>query len=294
MKSNSRLAWFLLIILSLIWGSSFILIKKALLAFSPLQVGSARIVISFLAFLPLFIYQFKSINWSKLWGFLVVGICGSGIPAFLYAIGQTHVSSGVAGVLNSLTPIFSFLLAFLFFKQKYSIYQMLGISCGFIGIILIFLGGQNSGAHFEYAYAALIVIATIFYAISANTVNKFLKSEPPIVISTISFMLVGPFVMIYLLSTDVFELIQHHPEGWTSLWALIILSLVGTFGANILFFKLIQITDAIFSTSVAFLIPFVALFWGFWDGESIGLLHLVSLIIILFGIFLIKYSKKPR
>jgi len=275
----------------LVWGSSFILIKKALVAFTPLQVGSGRVVISFVAFLPLFFYKYKSIDWSKFKPLFVIGLCGSGIPAILYAIGQTHIPSSIAGVLNSLTPIFTFLLAILFFRQKFSPKQMIGIALGFVGVMIIFFAGNTTDVNFEYAFVGIIIIATISYAISANTVNRYLKGIPPLIISIVSFVIIGPPLLIYLLSTDFISQVTIHPHGLRSLLALMTLSLIGTFMANILFFKLIQITDAIFSTSVAFLIPIVALAWGFIDGETIGFYHFVSLILILIGVFLIKYIK---
>ena len=282
----------LLIFLSIVWGSSFILIKKALISFTPLEVGSARIAVSFMAFLPLFIIQYAKIPWHKWRPLLVVGLCGSGFPAFLYAIGQTHIPSAVAGVLNSMTPIFTFLLAVTFFKAVYKRNQLLGILMGLLGILLLFFIRQEGGVSMPLGYTALIILATVFYAISANTVGRYLKDVKPLMISIISFVFIGPWVLMYLASTDFFEkALDTSQHGW-SLLALIILSLIGTFLANILFFKLVQITDAIFSTTVSFLIPFVALFWGFIDGERITIWHFLALIMILFGIYMIKYSSK--
>jgi len=168
---------------------------------------------------------------------------------------------------------------------------MIGIALGFVGVMIIFFAGNTTDVNFEYAFVGIIIIATISYAISANTVNRYLKGIPPLIISIVSFVIIGPPLLIYLLSTDFISQVTIHPHGLRSLLALMTLSLIGTFMANILFFKLIQITDAIFSTSVAFLIPIVALAWGFIDGETIGFYHFVSLILILIGVFLIKYIK---
>ncbi len=285
---KSSLAWFLLILLSLVWGSSFILIKKALVSFDGMQVGAGRIVIAFLAFTPIFTYRFKDIDWSKFKWFLIVGLCGSGLPSFLFAIAQLHISSAIAGVMNSLTPIFTFILAILIFRHKFSIVQLLGIIAGFAGVICIFLTNSGTENNVPLFYGSLIILATLLYGISANTVGHFLKETDPIIISTISFILIGPFVLVYLLNTDFLYQISTHEYGYRSLGALMILSIVGTFGANILFFILVQITDAVFSTTVSFLIPFVALFWGFLDGEELHLLHIIALLLILSGLYLIK------
>ena len=288
-KPNDQvLAWAILFFLSLVWGSSFILIKKALIAFSPYQVGAGRIVIAFLAFLPLFIYHYKKVNWKKIKPLLIVGLTGSGFPAFLYAIAQTEVPSGVAGILNSLTPIFTFLLALLFFSKKFSWSQLTGVSIGFFGCLMIFLTKENGEAPFNLYYALFIVIATVCYGISGNTVGKYLADVSPLLISTVSFVLVGPWVLIYLLNTDFIELVQFHEHGRRSFLALATLSLMSTFGANILYFKLIQLTEPVFSSSVSFIVPIVALMWGFLDGEYISTLYIIALTLIIGGVVLIK------
>ncbi len=287
-KSESSLAWVLLIILSLIWGSSFILIKKALISFTPLEVGAARITISFLAFLPLFFKNLKKIPWQKWRWFALVGICGSGIPAFLFAIGQTKIPSSIAGVINSMTPIFTLLLAVMFFSGKLIKRQAYGILMGFGGALLLFFIKKEGELIFPISYALLLVLATVSYAISGNTVGRFLSGVRPTIISVVSFCLIGPFMLAYLLSSDFISHIQNSDYGLQSFAAVCTLSLVGTFLANILFFRLIQLTDAVFSSSVSFIIPIVALGWGILDGELITVFHLLALIFILTGVFLAK------
>jgi len=292
-KSNS-LAWSLLITLSFIWGSSFILIKKALISYSPLQVGSGRIVFAFIAFLPIFLYHYKSIDWRQLKPLIIVGVCGSGLPALLYAVGQTQLPSAVAGVLNSLVPICTFLIAILLFKKKYIPKQLFGILIGLMGVVLIFFVREDNSDSFPILYAGLILIATICYGISANTVSHYLSGMKPVLISTISFVIIGPFALIYLLSTDFLSITIENPDAMLSFGALAVLSVVCTFAANILFFKLIQITEAVFSTTVSYLIPFVALMWGFFDGEYISVFHFLSLGLILGGIIIVKMTSTPK
>lgn len=274
------------------WGSSFILIKKALIAFSPLQVGAGRVVIAFLAFMPLLMYHFKQIPWSKVKPLLVVGFMGSALPAILYAIAQTHIASGVAGLLNALTPIFTFLLAIMFFGRSFSWKHLLGISLGFLGTLLIFFTKQGATGSFPLNYGLLIVLATFCYGISGNTVGRYLQNVSPIIISTVSFSIVGPWMFIYLLNSNFLAVISTHPDSVVSLAALLVLSLVGTFGANMIFFKLIQITDPVFSSSVSFLTPIVALAWGFLDGEYFSIYFFIALLLILTGVFLIKFVDK--
>ena len=248
--------------------------------------------ISFLAFTPLFIYHYRKVDWKKLKPFLVVGLCGSGAPAFLYAMGQTKIPSGIAGVLNSMTPICTLIIAIVIFRKPIIRNQILGILMGFLGILVVFFIKEDTTVSFPFLYGGLLLLATVFYGISANTVGHYLSDVKPLIISTVSFVLFGPWVLIYLLSTDFVTRIQSHDHGLSSLAALAVLSLIGTFLANILYFKLIQITDAVFSTTVSFVIPFVALGWAFLDGEYLSVFHLLALILILLGIFMVKYSKK--
>lgn len=291
-SSSGFMAWSILLLLSLIWGSSFILIKKSLLAFTPMQVGTGRIVFAFLAFTPLLWVQLRRLKRENLIPILVVGICGSALPAILYATAQTEIPSATAGLLNALTPIFTFLLALAFFGSRFFWKQLMGIIMGLGGTALIFLSKTDAQTGFPILYGLMIVGATLCYAISANTVGTKLKGIHPLVISTISFCMIGPMACVYLLTTDFVHQACTHEQGLLSLTALIILSLVGTFGANIVFFKLIQITDAIFSSSVSFITPIVALAWGLWDGEKMTLHFFMALLLILAGVFLVKYGKR--
>ena len=289
-KSNaSILAWIALVLLSLVWGSSFILIKKSLLAFSALEVGAIRIALATIAFIPFFIHHFKDVPWEKLKYFIIIGLCGSGIPSFLYAIAQTKVDSSIAGLLNSLTPIFTLIIGLLIFRTVLIKKQLVGIIMGFIGAVALILL-DNSGVHTEgnILYACFIVLATICYATSVNVVKYKLDGLKPVMISSVSFIITGPLAIIYLLTTDFVYDITIHPDGWTSLAAVSTLALLSTFLSTILFYKLVHKTDAVFASSVSFLIPIVALTWGFIDGEFVGLGHIVSLICILIGVYLLR------
>ncbi len=286
-------AWIILILLSFMWGSSFILIKKALIAFTPLQVGSARIVLSTAAFLPVFFYYFRRIERSIMVPIIAVGLFGSGFPAFLYAIAQTEISSSITGIINSMTPIFTLLLGILFFRSKSGIHQFSGVVLGLTGTLLLIFMGNDTGHDYDFFHGGIIVVATICYAISANTVGTYLKNVNPLIISALSFVIIGPFVCIYLLSTDFTTRITADPHGMKSLWALLILSIVGTFLANIIYFRLVQLTNALFSTTVSFIIPIVAILWGFWDGETIAWQHFAGMAFILTGIYMIRKGHRP-
>jgi len=291
-KNSALLAWTLLLFLSVVWGSSFILIKKSLLAYSSTQVGAGRIVFAFLAFLPFLPSILKQVKKKDLMPLLVVALCGSAFPAFLYAKAQTDIASSVAGLLNAMTPIFTLLLAATIFGGKTRSKQYIGIILGFLGTLIIFLSKDETTGDFPYTLGMLIVLATLCYGISANTIGSKLRHVKPLVISTISFSMIGLFAVLYLFRSDFIQVTHSHPEGLQSLLALLTLSLIGTFLANILFFKLIQITDPIFSSSVSFITPIVAMLWGFMDGESFSLYFFIALVLIFSGVFLVKYSDK--
>lgn len=289
--SPGILSFILLAILSLIWGSSFILIKKSLVAFSPIQVVGLRISIAGIAFFPFFLKEIKKLKQKDLFYFIVVGIFGSALPAFLYALGQQKVSSSIAGLLNSLTPLFTLLIGIIFFHTKVERLKIFAVFLGLIGAMLLVFFGQPASGQSNQFYAFLLVLATSCYALSLNTVGRFLSSYGAITISSIAFGLVTIPAFILLLTTDFFHVMQVDQNAYSSLVAVSVLSLLGTFVANILFYKLVQITNPLFSSMVSYLIPIVAIGWGVFDGELITIYYFIGFILILFGVYLSKSKK---
>lgn len=287
-------AWLILLLLSFIWGSSFILIKKSLLVFTPLEIGALRVVITSLAFLPVIVLNFKKIDWTKWKKFLIIGIIGSALPSILFALAQTKVSSSVAGVLNSMTPVFALIFGVVIFKTKVSSKQIAGVFIGFLGATLLLLGDRNAEPSLNFMYGLLIILATISYAYNANAVQSWFKQTSPVIISSVSFSLLGPFALMYVLSQGIIERVPNHEYGWYSLGAVAFLALVGTALSTIIFFKLIQDTSALFGSSVAFVIPIFAVFWGMFDGETFFLLQVCGMLAILGAIYLIREKKLDR
>lgn len=283
----SLLSWAILLLLALVWGSSYILIKKGLVAFAPEQLACIRISFSTLAYFPLFLYRFRDIDWSKAKALIIVGMAGSFIPAFLFAIAQTELSSSLTGLLSSLTPLFTLLQAFIFFKMPYSWSKMVGLLLGFLGAaFLVYYGQTDSSANIWYG--GLVIIACILYATSANTVKASLQDMNPFTLSAASFVLVGPPALLYLLSTDFIQVIQYHPQGWTSLGYVLILALGGTVLASLFFYWLVQLTNAVFASSVSYLVPIVALGWGILDGETVTYVHFLGIAFILCGVYIAR------
>jgi drug/metabolite transporter (DMT)-like permease len=287
LKSNAEWThWAVLVFLSIIWGTSFILIKKSLIAFSDFQVASLRIAISAIAFLPVILWQFKKINWKNWKKFLIVGLTGSGIPPFLFSAAQTKISSSLAGALNGLTTIFTLIFAILFFNQKWDKSKALGVVLGLLGAGFIIL--FNNKLEGNFFYASLIVVATILYGFNGNMIKWFFDDENPLHISAVSLGLLGPGALIILFSSDFVTVMRTHPDALYSLGAVTILSLLSTVMASVIFFRLIQKTNAVFASTVTYLIPFIAVIWGVFDGESFHYLYMVSLIVILGGVYLTR------
>lgn len=282
--------WLLLIFLSIIWGTSYILIKKAVDVYSPMQVGSLRLSISALVCLVFVWYQWKQIPWDRLKVLLLVGITGTGIPSFLFPLAQTNMSSSLAGILNSLTPLFTLILGMLLFKTKFVWAKTLGVTIGLLGAASLFLFGEKVGFEGSVAYGLLIVLATICYATSTNLVGFYLRDVNSIIISAISFIMVGIPALIYLFTTGFSTTLMEHPQGWEALGYISILAVISTVLASMLFFRLVQITSPVFASMISYLVPIVALLWGALDSEIISVAHFAGMGLILLGVYLSRNS----
>jgi drug/metabolite transporter (DMT)-like permease len=280
-------AYLTLFLLSLIWGTSFILIKKGLSVFPPEQVASLRMGLSGVIFLPFMWLQFRKFNWKRVHWIIFVGLTSSTIPAFLFANAQLHISSSMAGILNSLTPLFTLFLGILFFKFPFAWLKMLGVLLGLSGAYLLLTQGKIFVPEGEIRWGFLIVLAALLYGTGTNVVGTKLKDIPSFQISIYSFGLTGVPLFIYLLGfTNFTETISVHPGAWQAVGYIFFLSLVSTVLASIIFFELIQHTSPLFGSTVAYLMPMVAMMWGFIDGEDMGWWNFAGMVLILSGVYL--------
>jgi drug/metabolite transporter (DMT)-like permease len=290
-ENNKFLPFFILITLAIIWGSSFILIKKGLDSFSPDQVGTIRITFAFLVMLPIALKNLKPVfqyYWKKL---ILFGTIANLIPSILFAIAETGLSSSVTGILNSLTPIFTLLVGTLFFSSVIKKGQVGGLIIGFAGsAILTFVGSSGELGGFNY-FALFVVTATICYGFSSNMVNRYFMEINSVALTSLAMFSVGPIGLAYLLTTDFTSRLVHIDGAWLSLGYLFILGAIGTAFALILFNRLIQITSPVFASIVTYLIPIAAVFWGIVDGEIFNLMHLGGMVLIVLGVYIInKYN----
>lgn len=282
-------AWLYLATISMIWGSSFILIKKGLVVFEPTQLACLRIFLAMLAMSPLIFSSSKQIKRTDLPAITGIAIIGTGIPAFLYATAQTQLDSSVAAILNSLTPLFTLIIGLLFFKTKLHLAKIFGVLFGLVGAVNLVLqtSSNNSLEVSSYLYAGLIIFGTICYGTSINLLKTYAQHVPAIALNATLFAIIGPFAGLYLFAaTDFVSVMQTNEGAWQAFGYVCLLSVFGTALATIIFFKLAQLTDALFSSTVTYLIPIVALFWGFLDGEIISLSHILGLCLILLGVYL--------
>lgn len=287
------LAWLILIVLVLTWGSSFILIKKGLIAFTAVQVGVLRIGIASLALLPMAIKHIKRFPKSKWKYILLSGVIGNLIPAYLFAQAETGIDSSLAGVLNSMTPLFTLLLGLGFFQQKVTRSNTLGVIVALVGAFgLISVSGGNEFS-FNLKYSLLVFIATICYAININMVKRYLQDVPALLITVYAFFVIGIISWLVLFTgTDFVSRLAEQPQAFSSLGFIAILAVMGTAVAMILFNHLIRITNAVFASSVTYLMPIMAVIWGIVDGEAFEAVYLVWIGLILGGVFLVNSRKR--
>lgn len=282
--------WVALLTTSFIWGASFILIKKSLLSFSPYQSGALRISFAFLFFLPIALKKIKHLTKENLKFLLIVGFIGNFFPAILFAYGETIVTSTLASMLNSTTPIFVLIIGVLFYKTKVRWQNILGIIMGFVGALGLLMKNSSSILSGWNIGALIILIATVFYGINLNVLKYNLQKLDGITTAALSSLLVGPSAILYLLTTNI-QTTYYSEFFWESIGALTVLSFFGSFIAIIFLNTLIKYTTTLFSASVTYIIPIFAIGWGFIDREIITTVQIISIIIILAGVSLVNKKK---
>ncbi|MFY9151170.1 MAG: DMT family transporter [Prolixibacteraceae bacterium] len=286
--------WFqlsILLFLAFIWGSSFILMKIGLKSFSPEQAGALRIILASMVLLPLSIKNIKNLKRKDLPSLLIAGFIGSFFPAFLFMIAETQINSSLAGMLNSLTPVFTLLVGLLLHKTGFRWMQVAGLMLGLAGATGLILSGDNFSLGTVNGYAFYIVLATVFYGISINQIKTRLTHLSGIQITSLSFLFIGPVALIYLLTTNLAPVFESN--DWPAhLLALAVLGMVGTAMAMLLMNSLIRYASAVAASSVTYIIPIFAIMWGVLDGEKVTVLHLICMAVILAGVYLI--SRKAR
>lgn len=286
---TKKLSWIILIILSIVWGSSFILMKRGLEAYSSDEVAALRISIAFLFLLPLQLRHYKIDLKKYFFGLILMGVFGNLIPAFLFTKAETQISSSLAGMLNALTPLFTILVGFIWLKINPSKQQIYGIIVGLISAVFLMVFESGNDMFRNVQFGLLLVIATFFYAISVNGIRKYLKGLNSVTATVWAFTFTGPIALIYLFGFTEFttHLVQS-PKALSSLGYISILAVVGTAISVILYNVLIRSSGAVFASSCTYLIPVVAVCWGVFDGENVNFMQILSIAAIILSVYLIN------
>ena len=300
MKSQIK-SWVFLIALSIIWGSSFLLIKIALmdedgnLRLPPETLAALRLSLAFVFLLPLWVYHIRNVKIKDIPYLLIAGFLGNGIPAFLFAYAELELSSSVTGMLNSLVPVFTILIAVLFFKFIWKIKHVFGIITGTIGTSLIIgIDGSQNYLLLPIIPLIMVLLGSLCYAVSLNVIKYKLQHLNPNLITSISFCFVGIPSLLFLWHSNFFSELATGEIEKEGIIAVFILALVGTALAVLIFNRLIKISSPIFASSITYLIPIVAVVFGSIYGEKITFLQLTGLFVLLFGVVIINVNKPFR
>lgn len=284
---NRATAIVIFVVLTLIWGTSFILIKQGLKVFSPDEVGALRVAAASIFLLPIALRQLKEVRTHHWWKLELSGMIGIFIPAFLFATAQTQMDSSVAGIINTMTPIFTMLVSAVVFKQRFGVAAIIGIILAFGGATLLSLsrhGGSIAGINL---YALLIVLACLLYGINLNFIKFKIPDLRALTITSVSVLLISPFAFAYLLArTNFLVTITTEPGAWKAFGFVCILACMSTAVATVLFNRLVKLTTPLFASSVTYVMPIVAVMWGVLDGEKLSAGHFIGMAAIIGGVYL--------
>jgi len=288
MPDNHRLkAIVLLIALSLIWGTSFILIKQGLKVFSPDEVGALRVASAFLFLVPVAFQHLKELQKTDYLKLFVSGMLAIFIPAFLFATAQTHLNSSLAGILNTLSPVWVMVIGAVFFSQRFGGWAIFGSAISFGGCIVLAMARAGGGLGGFNSYALLIVLACACYGLNLNFIKFKIPMLAPMTIISVSLLMIAPLAYVYLFGFTEFAHKLSTTEGaWRALGFIVILGLMSTAVANLLFYKLLRISSPLFASSVTYVMPLVSVMWGVIDGEVLLAGHLIGMALILGGVYL--------
>ena len=293
--SNRFKKWFYLIVLSMIWGSSYILIKKGLVGLTPSQLGSVRILVTTII---LSIFGWKKLNKipAPAWKWIVfTGFFGTFFPSYLFAFAETVIDSSVAAVLNGMTPLFTLILGILVFGSHLKWGKVVGVLIGFGGTLILVSNEFSMNTGSDSWYALLIVFAAFCYSINVNVIKYKLQGVSALGIALGNFLVISfPAIFILFMSDFPWASIGSSTAVNTSLGYIFILAFFGTALAKVMFNELVSISSPVFSISITYLLPIVAIGWGILDGENFSLIQWIGCAFILTGVYLVTEKKRLK
>ncbi len=279
--------WGLFTLLAVIWGSSFILMKVGMNRLTPYQVASIRMFSAGLILLPFVRKALLQIPKNKIFLVILSGLLGSFFPAYLFCIAETKIDSSLAGILNALTPLFAILVGMAFFQLKAGTQKIAGVMVGFAGLCLLMAYGRNFSLE-NLSYSLLVLIATLLYGINVNLIGRNMQGIGSLNIASLAFVFLIIPTIIILYFTGYFALPFTDKAVLVSTLASFVLGILGTAVASILFYMLVKRAGTLFASMVTYAIPFIAVLWGLFYGEQITLLQVVSMGIILVGVYMVN------
>jgi drug/metabolite transporter (DMT)-like permease len=294
MNLNKLVNWGIFLVLTIIWGSSFILMKHSKEELNASQIAALRIFSAGFIFIPFAIFHLSKIPRKKILIVILSGITGNLLPAFLYAMSiAKNIDSSLASILNSLTPLFVVLIAVGIFRDRIKMQKIAGVLIGFAGLTLLFFSWRDISFE-NFKYASLILVATFFYAININMVAHYLEDINPIHITTVSIAFMTIPTAFVLWQQDFLSLSFDEPSVQWAIAEAVFLGIVGSAIATGLFYLLIKRAGGIFASLVTYAIPFIGIFWGVMDGEKITIKQIGCLAIILLGVYLANLPGKKE
>ena len=280
--------WFYLAILSLIWGSSFILIKKGLVGLNSVQLASLRMIF---AASVIYIYSYNSIKKipKKSWKWIVItAYLGTFFPVYLISYGQTEIESGLASIITTVTPINTLIIGIIFFSLTFSIKQLFGLFIGLVGAVLLLYEASETNLNSNIYFSFFIYLTTVGYAASVNLIKKYLTNIPPEAVTAGIFLSISPPAIIVLYFSDFTDLNFQDPLILKSIFFVLVLGVFGSAIAQTLFNKFVKISSPIFASAVTYTMPVVAIFWALIDGEILSIMQFFATAIILIGVYLVN------
>lgn len=279
------MTWILYFLLCLIWGSSFILMKEGLEAINPYHLALIRIISAGTIMLPLAFQAYRKVPRNMIIPIILSGFLGTFIPSFCFTLAQTKVDSSLAGIMNSLTPIFTVAIGAVFFQLKISSLKWMGMFLGFAGMMILVLGNTGSINTEHISYSLFIILATICYGLNVNVITRFVKDAAPMHVAAIAFTSLIIPGLIILAATGFFSAPQLINGNWNSgILAAATLGIVNTGLASVIFYLLVKKAGPVFSSTVTYGIPFIAIGWGILDKEPITVYQVMAMLIILVGV----------
>ena len=291
MKEAKSIDLFLLVLLGLIWGSSFFNIKIATYSYEPFTLALIRVIF---ASIPLYLLcKYKKIKikaFSKNWKpYAVIGLCNITIPFVLIAIGTGMINSYLAAMLMSTTPLSGSILAHFFTKdEKITFFKSIGILIGFTGILILFLDNLIINES-NYLYVLIIILGSTFYSIGGILTLKLKKKgNENVTTSTTLWSIIFLIPLSFIFETPL----ESNPTLVSTL-SLFYLGVVATGLAWLIRFRILTVNGLVFQTQVAYLIPIFGVMFGYFlMDEIITWRVLASLVIIIIGIYIVKKNNK--